>query len=68
MARKRVETMTVWREREPRNGVRICHLFPDCRVLSGKAHDQVAVPLTDETLPTCNGCRTMTSIPGLVYG
>jgi hypothetical protein len=65
MRAKAKEGVAVWREREVRNGRRICHLFRDCRVLAGKPHDLVRWPSEGVPIPTCNGCRTGASVPGL---
>lgn len=56
--------MTVYREQEQRRGRYICHLFRDCRVLSGKPYFVARVDGDDELITTCSGCMSGVSVPG----
>jgi hypothetical protein len=64
MKGKRVPSVTMLREDATRTGQQIYHLFPDCRILAGVKSVRVDVPL-EAKVPTCNGCRSGSSVPGL---
>lgn len=52
--------LTVYREMVERRGVRINHLFRECKVLRSRAFETVRLPGGDDLLVVCNACRTFT--------
>ena len=64
--KERVPSVRLIREDTKRTGQHIYHLFPDCAIIAGRDTVAMDVPLELEVrVPTCNGCRSGASVPGL---